>query len=296
MNEQHASTKIVSWNMNGGVSHRIPLNEELCWRGNILCIQEHLLTSDSLSLLKFSDNHTFYFVPAKSRQRGRPSGGLAIVCSSAVDSESLHTAENFMFIRAGNLVIVNVYLPTNYSNDESDNRFSKAVRALAECLNTIMLSKLECVIIGDYNCDLADDSSPWSQLILSILENRYCVLPKDNDFTFIHTSGSVSNIDHVACTLNVSGTVSVLIGSHSTDHIPIEASVNVCIPKEKSSSQWYEIKDWLKADFPLYQTVLDKTLQKINVPYNLLQANVQRNIQETKIQVNNFCVKSPMHY
>ena len=141
MNEQHASTKIVSWNMNGGVSHRIPLNEELCWRGNILCIQEHLLTSDSLSLLKFSDNHTFYFVPAKSRQRGRPSGGLTIVCSSAVDSESLHTAENFMFIRAGNLVIVNVYLPTNYSNDESDNRFSKAVRALAECLNTIMLSK-----------------------------------------------------------------------------------------------------------------------------------------------------------
>ena len=176
----------------------------------------------------FQENHTFYFVPAKSRQRGRLSGGLAIVCSSAVDSESLHTAENFMVIRAGNLVIVNVYLPTNYSDEESDNRFSKAVRALAKCLKTIMLSKLECVIIGDYNCDLADDSSPRSQLILSTLENRYRVLPKDNDFTFVHTSGSVSNIDHVACTLNVSGTVSVLMGSHSTDHIPLK-HVLMCV-------------------------------------------------------------------
>ena len=90
-----------------------------------------------------------------------------------------------------------------------------------------MLSKLECVIIGDYNCDIADDSSPRSQLILSTLENRYRVLPKDIDFTFVHTSGSVSNIDHVGCTLNVSGTVRVLMVSHSTDHIPIESCVNV---------------------------------------------------------------------
>ena len=52
-----------------------------------------------------------------------------------------------------------------------------------------------------------------------------------------------------------------------------------------------KIKDWLKADFPLYQKVLEKTLQKINVPYNLLQANVQRNIQETKIQANDFCTE-----
>ena len=89
-----------------------------------------------------------------------------------------------------------------------------------------MLSKLECVIIRNYDCDLADDSSPRSPLILSTLENWYRVLPKDNDFTFVRTSGSVSNIDNVACTLNVSGRVSVLIGNHSTNHIPIEACVN----------------------------------------------------------------------
>ena len=38
--------------------------------------------------------------------------------------------------------------------------------------------------------------------------------------------------------------------------------------------------------------MLDKTLQKINVPYNLPQANVQRNVQETKIQVNSFCAET----
>ena len=167
------------------------------------------------------------------------------------------------------------------------------MRALAKCLKTIMLSKLECVIIGDYYCDLANDSSPRFKLILSTLENRYRMLPKDNDFTLTltHTSNSVSNIDHVTCTLNLSGTVSVLMGIHSTSHIPIEACANVCIPKEKRTSQWYEKKDWLKADFPLYQTMPYKTVKKINVPYNLLQANLQWNIQETKIQVYGFCAE-----
>ena len=37
--------------------------------------------------------------------------------------------------------------------------------------------------------------------------------------------------------------------------------------------------------------MLDTTLQKISVPFSLLQANLQRNIEETKIQVNAFCTK-----
>ena len=115
MKEQN--TTIMSRNMNGGVSHRIPVIEELCRRSNIRCIQEHLLTNYSINQLNFSDNHTFYFVPAKSRHYGRLSGGLAIVFSSVVDSGSLHTADNFMAKRVGNLVIVNVYLPTNYSDE-----------------------------------------------------------------------------------------------------------------------------------------------------------------------------------
>ena len=232
--------------------------------------QEHFLTNDSLDLLKFLDNHTFYFVSAKSCQHGRPSGGLAIVGSSAFDSESLHAAENLMAIKVGNIVIVNVYFPTNYSDDDSDNRLSKAVIALAKCLKTIMLSKLECIIVRDYHYNLIDDSSSRSQLILSAIESRYRVLPKDKDFTFVHTSSSVSNIDHVTCTPNVNGTVSVLMGSHPSDHIPIEAYITVCILKTKSTSQWHEIKDWSKADFPLYRTVLDTTLQKISVPFSLL--------------------------
>ena len=61
--------------------------------------------------------------------------------------------------------------------------------------------------------------------------------------------------------------------------------------KAKSASQWHEIKDWSNADFPLYWTVLDTTLQKISVAFTLLQANVQRNIQETKIQANALCAQ-----
>ena len=67
---------------------------------------------------------------------------------------------------------------------------------------------------------------------------------KNKDFTFVHTSGSVSNIDYVLLTPNVSGMISVLMGSHSAEQIPIEACVNVCISKAKSTKQWHEIKDW----------------------------------------------------
>ena len=87
------NTRILSWNVNEGVYHKTPVVEELYRRINILYIQEYLLTNDGLSLLKLSDNHTFNFVPVKSRQRGKPPGGLAIVNSSALDFESLHAAK-----------------------------------------------------------------------------------------------------------------------------------------------------------------------------------------------------------
>jgi len=241
--------------MNEGGSYRIPEIEELCRRSDILCIHEQFLRNNSLSLLKFSDNHKFYFATAKSRQRRSSSGELVIVIRSAVDSEGLYTAENFVAVRVGNLVIVNIYLLTSDSNKDSVNQFSKAVRAPAKCPDTPSLSKLERVIIDDYSCDLVDDLSPQSQLILSVLEIRYRILPKDKYFTFVHTSGSVSNIDPVAGTPNVSGTVSVLKGSHSANHISIEACVSVCIKKAKSTSQWNEIKDWSDADFPLYHVL-----------------------------------------
>ena len=51
-----------------------------------------------------------------------------------------------------------------------------------------MLSKLKCVRVGDYNCNVVDDSSLWS-LLLSAFGSRYLVLPKDKDFTFVYTSG-----------------------------------------------------------------------------------------------------------
>ena len=63
------------------------------------------------------------------------------------------------------------------------------------------------------------------------------------------------------------------------------------MPNAKSTSKWHEVKDWSKVDFPVYRTVFDATLQKISVPFGRLKANVQRNIQETKIQVNAFCAE-----
>ena len=78
---------------------------------------------------------------------------------------------------------------------------------------------------------------------------------------------------------------------NSAEHIPIEAFVKVCIQKAKSISQWHEIKGCSKADFSAYRKVLDTTLQKISMPFSLQHVNMQRNIQETIIEVNAFCAE-----
>lgn len=66
---------IVSLNINGTrlKEHMI---DELCDQFDIVCLQEHLLTSTSINVLKRSRNHSVFTTNAEVTF-GRPSGGLA---------------------------------------------------------------------------------------------------------------------------------------------------------------------------------------------------------------------------
>ena len=184
--------------MNGRVPNKLAIIQKYCANCDILFIQEHMLSPHNISLLKFSHKLTFYFESAKLRSFGRPSVGLAIICHPYIESKVLFTHDHFLAISSGSIAFFNVYLPTNYHDDKSEREFMNAVHELAKCLKSVAQRDLQCVVMGDFNCNLLDSTFARSQLLSGIFDEKLTILPKEIDYSFVHNSGSVSNIDHAA--------------------------------------------------------------------------------------------------
>ena len=72
-----ASVSVISFNINGSKDTAF-ITDELYGSYDLVCLQEHLLTTSSLNFLRRSQHHTAFLSPAKVTG-GRPSGGLACV-------------------------------------------------------------------------------------------------------------------------------------------------------------------------------------------------------------------------
>ena len=80
--------------------------------------------------------------------------------------------------------------------------------------------------MGDFNCDISKSESSRSALLLSLIPNESALVPKAGDFTYIHPTGSVSNLDHVLVSSSIfsrSLTVDVLreCSFFVSDHLPL---------------------------------------------------------------------------
>ena len=76
-------------------------------------------------------------------------------------------------------------------------------------------------ILGDFNCD-PNIANERGTILSSCLPN-FSVLPKSQDFTYIHWSGSTTNIDHFFS--NPSDPLPVVIVMEYfpvSDHIPLQ--------------------------------------------------------------------------
>ena len=82
-----------------------------------------------------------------------------------------------------------------------------AVRKLAKCLKSVTQKDLQCVVMGDINCNLLDSTCSRSQLLNGVFDDKIIILPKKSDYSFVQNSRSVSNIDHTACSKNINGGV-----------------------------------------------------------------------------------------
>ena len=83
-----------------------------------------------INLLNLSPCHNVYSVPPKQKKDyGRPSGGLVMCVRSNLSSDLLDSEGYYLAVRVNNVAIINVYLPTDY-RDDNQNVASQLV-----CLN-----------------------------------------------------------------------------------------------------------------------------------------------------------------
>ena len=62
----------------------------------------------------------------------------------------------YQVIKINSLVIINVYLPTDYGDEKSEQKFALACKKIGRELREQWMSGLQVMIIGDFNCNLED--------------------------------------------------------------------------------------------------------------------------------------------
>ena len=289
--------RFLSWNINGGLIKKKPILENILHNHDILCLQEHFLTNHSLSLLDISSTFKTFSVPAKrSASKGRASGGIATYVASNLNSSVFFSSDSFLAVRVGECVIINVYLPTDYKDEDSERDFALAVSKLSSCLRDVLKLKIPCLIVGDFNCDLncgLSSASIRASLLLGIFGDDFKVQQKSAQFTYIHSSSCTSNLDHVVSYNLDIPCVEVVSKFQVSDHLPIASSfkreasqIPVLQAYTVHRHKWYTSRDWNKIDTSQYIEISDSILNKIRVPFHLLQKSSNKDINEVRLTLD----------
>ena len=153
----------------------------------------------------------------------------------------------------------------------------------------------KCILIGDFNCDLLENSSARAETFLSVLPIGYSIVPKDRNYSFISTSGNASNLDHVVFLHphNLDLIVKVSLEGEDSDHIPLFLSFPVRdTPSSefiKRKSKYLRIKSWDKIDKGIFQGECDFMLDQIRVPFQWLQRQPGMDKSDIRNELNLNC-------
>ena len=133
-----------------------------------------------------------------------------------------------------------------------------------------------------------------SQILLSALSNLY-VVPNDHSYTYIHNSGVKSSLDFMLCSngMTANGSSHVDFSISVSDHLLITNSFvidSVLFKKDEKRRKWDFKCDWKKINDAIYKAELDATLDKIKIPFQLLQKSLEMTESEKKkILINIYC-------
>lgn len=287
----------------------LPSINTLCNVHDIVLLQEHWLIPNDLHLLNSA--HCDFLSHGQSAIDlsldiliGRPYGGTAILFRKCMadkikivnTGESRITGINIA-TSIGPLLILNVYMPTNYNDDVS-------LESYIDCLSKLHALILDSdaihtLIVGDFNCSTGSKFFPDfvkfsvdNNLLTSDLNRLHDVA------TYISDDGlKMSWVDHILSNNAVDKlitNVTVLNDIIVSDHRPISFSVlcdyssNSNSVNAMSSSTVTDsiVPQWNNCDaatLNYYAAYLDNLLRNINIPYDALFDNSRHQSYRSKI-------------
>jgi len=286
------SLSVCSYNCRS-IKNSLPAVARLCDSYDIVLLQEHWLLSSELDMLQsvHSDFYAYGLSAVDCSSDvlvGRPYGGTAVLYRKELAEVTQHVASDESRITGiqvltdiGPVLIMNVYMPTNYGDDNS-------LELYMDCLGKLHATVVDneaahVLIVGDFNC------SPGSRFF-----NDFIDFADDNNFivsdlrrltdvvTYISDDGKkMSWIDHVLCTASVDSIIShmsilddVICSDHKPLYFSLECSVaaNDCFTEHPVHSvRW--IPNWQQCDdltLFYYAQRVDELLQQVDIPFDLL--------------------------
>jgi len=214
---------------------------------------------------------------------GRPYGGTAILYNRALANSIEHVyscnsriTAILMATHSGKILLINVYMPTNYGDDES-------LVSYIDCLCNLQALIFEqdivhVVITGDFNCDIG--SRFYSEFNAFVSDNKLIVSDQcrlDDVFTYISDDGSKRSwIDHILSSPSIDPLiegVNILYDVIASDHRPLifqlrcETSRVCLLPVHNDASINVKISQWYLCDH--------STLQQYNYTLDYLLVNIK---------------------
>lgn len=265
---------------------------KLCHLHDIVVIQEHWLIPNDLHLLNTA--HADFLSTGQSAVDlssdilvGRPFGGTAVLYRKCLADriKIINTGESRITgisidTSIGPLLILNVYMPTNYNNDDSLESYTDCLSKLHSLI--LDSDTVHTLIVGDFNC------SPGSRFFPDFIkfsrDNK--LLTSDlnrlnNAATYISDDGSkMSWVDHILSSDAVDKlitNVNILDDVIVSDHRPVSFSVQCDVNRNSFSavtcSDDMLVPKWNMCDdvtLNCYAAYLDSLLQTVNIPYDAL--------------------------
>ena len=218
---------------------------------NLCLIQEHWLLHDHLNSLNFSSDVLSVAVSGMDDTDlilGHPFGGCGIIYHKSlapfirkIYSPSKRfcavsvTLSNTCDHSNVNLLLICVYLPTNYGTEYSDALF---VEAIGELEGFIQCTSFDCLFVcGDFNVDFNHSSCRRS--VLSAFMHSINVVSVDCNFPIGYTYHRGDNLaqswpDHILTypyhSMLVSNVSTLSCVDNFSDHLPLSFSLNLSFP------------------------------------------------------------------
>ena len=191
---------------------------------------------------------------------------------------------------------MNVYLLSNQNSLSSLTKFATVCSSINSLIKNIESHEYDWVLMGDFNCDLCNNSSR-AEFILESLPAGFRIVPKDSRHAYIRNNGTLYNIDHFVCSATVSSLdAHVDEGECYYDHLPISLSVSIYfsqswlpITGSKLDKKWCYKNEWTKIDLRLNISTLAALLSNIKISFSLLCNSIY--LPNARSLLNTYCLQ-----